>query len=331
MRLDWGFQDMQDDFIKGTGFLVTGVAGFIGSNIAGHLLGRGAKVTGLDDFSTGRQENIAGFLDDPSFTLIRGDIRNKDDCAKACSGIACVLHQAALGSVPRSIKDPETSTRVNVDGTLNMMLAARDAGVKRFVYASSSSVYGDDPRLPKKEGNEGRLLSPYAVTKHVNELHGRLFFELYGLETVGLRYFNVFGPHQDPDSAYAAVIPLFVRKLMRGEQPHIHGDGRQSRDFTFVENVIQANLLACRAPREACGKAYNVAFGGRVYLIDLYNKLCSLLGKSIDPIFAEDRPGDIKHSLADISEARHFLSYDPKVSFDEGIEKTIEWYKRNLV
>jgi UDP-N-acetylglucosamine 4-epimerase len=241
-----------------------------------------------------------------------------------------VLHQAALGSVPRSIKDPATTTGVNIDGALNMMIAARDCGVKRFVYASSSSVYGDDPRLPKKEGNEGGLLSPYAVTKRVNELHGRLFFDLYGLETIGLRYFNVFGPRQDPDSPYAAVIPLFVRQLMQGERPRIFGDGRQSRDFTYVDNVVSANFAACAALRDACGKAYNIASGGRVYLIDLFRKLCDLLGKNVEPVFDSDRPGDIRHSLADISEARRALCYEPKVNFDEGIEKTIDWYKQNL-
>jgi UDP-N-acetylglucosamine 4-epimerase len=318
------------DEIRAKRVLVTGAAGFIGSNLVEALLAAGARVSGLDNFSTGRRENIAVFQGNPSFSLMEGDVREIKTCLDACRGADYVLHQAAFGSVPRSIRDPAATTRVNVDGTLNMLLAARDCGVKRFVYASSSSVYGDDPRLPKKEGNEGRLLSPYAVTKHVNELHGRLFFELYGLETVGLRYFNVFGRRQDPDSAYAAVIPLFVRKLLRGERPQIHGDGRQSRDFTYIDNVVQANLRACIAPREACGKAYNVAFGGRVYLIDLYEKLCALLGSPIEPEFIPDRPGDIKHSLADISNARAMLGYDPQVSFEEGIERTIEWYKENL-
>lgn len=318
------------DGFSGKKIVVTGAAGFIGSNLAEALLSAGAAVVGLDNFSTGRRENIAPFLGNPAFEMIEGDIRDAETCRKACEGADFVLHQAALGSVPRSVKDPATSTRVNVDGALNMMLAARDAGVGRFVYASSSSVYGDDPRLPKKEGNEGKLLSPYAVTKHVNELHGRLLFELYGLETVGLRYFNVFGRRQDPDSAYAAVIPLFARKLLHGERPLIHGDGRQSRDFTYIDNVVQANAKACLAPREACGRAYNIAFGGRVYLLDLYEKLCSLLGKRIEPEFGPDRPGDIKHSLADISDARRLLGYDPQVSFDEGIERTIEWYKENL-
>jgi UDP-N-acetylglucosamine 4-epimerase len=315
---------------RGRRVLVTGAAGFIGSNLAEALLAAGARVVGLDDFSTGKRENVAPFLGNPAFEMIEGDIRDIETCRKACGGVDCVLHQAALGSVPRSIRDPAASTRVNVDGMLNMMLAARDCGVRRFVYASSSSVYGDDPRLPKKEGNEGKLLSPYAVTKHVNELYGRLFFELYGLETVGLRYFNVFGRRQDPGSAYAAVIPLFVRKLLRGERPLIHGDGRQSRDFTYIDNVIEANARACLAPREACGRAYNIAFGGRVYLLDLYDKLCSLLGKRIEPEFGPERPGDIRHSLADISDARRLLGYDPQVSFDEGIERTIEWYKENL-
>lgn len=318
------------DGFRGKRVLVTGAAGFIGSNLVEALLAAGVRVSGLDNFSTGRRENISAYTGNPSFSLIEGDVREMKTCLDACRGADWVLHQAALGSVPRSIRDPAATTRVNVDGTLNMLLAARDCGVKRFVYASSSSVYGDDPRLPKKEGNEGKLLSPYAVTKHVNELHGRLFFELYGLDTVGLRYFNVFGRRQDPDSAYAAVIPLFVRKLLRGEKPQIHGDGRQSRDFTYIDNVVQANLRACLAPREACGRAYNIAFGGRVYLIDLCEKLCSLLGSRLEPEFTPDRPGDIKHSLADIAEAQKMLGYDPQVNFDEGIERTIDWYRKNL-
>jgi UDP-N-acetylglucosamine 4-epimerase len=318
------------DGFRGNRVLVTGAAGFIGSNLAEALLEAGAHVTGLDNFSTGKRENVAPFAGDPAFDMIEGDIRDIGICRQACDGADFVLHQAALGSVPRSIKDPAATTSVNVDGTLNMMLAARDCGVRRFVYASSSSVYGDDPRLPKKEGNEGRILSPYAATKHMNELHGRLFLELYALETVGLRYFNVFGRRQDPESAYAAVIPLFVRRLMRGERPVIHGDGRQSRDFTYIDNVVQANARACLAPSGACGRAYNIAYGGRVYLTDLYGKLCGLLGLDTEPEFGPDRPGDIKHSLADISDARRMLGYDPQVGFDEGIERTIEWYKANV-
>lgn len=321
---------MDEYVFKGRRAVVTGAAGFIGSNLAEALLAAGASVVGLDNFSAGKRENLSSFAGNPAFEMTEGDVRDLEACLRACKGADFVLHQAALGSVPRSISDPAVTTDVNVMGTLNMMLAARDAGVGRFVYASSSSVYGDDPRLPKKEGNEGRPLSPYAVTKRVNELHGRLFFDLYGLETIGLRYFNVFGRRQDPDSAYAAAIPLFVRQLLRGERPVIYGDGRQSRDFTYIDNVIQANLAACAAPRDACGGVYNIAFGGRVYLIDLYNKLCALLGKSIEPAYEAERPGDVKHSLADISEARRALAYDPKVSFEEGIEMTIEWYKRNL-
>ena len=318
------------DQLQGKKVLVTGGAGFIGSNLVEKLLGAGVSVRVLDNFATGKRENIEPFFANSLFELLTGDIRDVESCVRACQGVDYVLHQAALGSVPRSIKDPATSTAVNVNGTLNMMLAARDAGVKRFVYASSSSVYGDDPRLPKKEGNEGKLLSPYAITKHVDELFGRNFFELYGLETVGLRYFNVFGKRQDPHSIYAAVIPLFVSQLMKGEKPKIHGDGKQSRDFTFIENVIQANIAACLAPKEACGQAYNIASGGRVGLMEVYQTLCDLLGRQIDPEYVADRPGDIKHSHADISKARELLGYQPQYQFADGIVLTIDWYRQNL-
>lgn len=290
----------------------------------------GVYVRGLDNFSTGKRENIMQWDDNPLFELIVGDIRDTETCNKACENIDFVMHQAGLGSVPRSIKDPATSTAVNVNGSLNIMLAARDCGVKRFVYASSSSVYGDDPRLPKKEGNEGKLLSPYAITKHVNELYGRIFFDLYNFETIGLRYFNVFGKRQDPDSIYAAVIPLFVSLLLKGQQPRIHGDGLQSRDFTYVENVIHANISACLAPSQACGQAYNIASGGRVSLKELYQQHCDLLDRHVSPIYVEDRPGDIKHSHADITKARTLLGYNPQYQFSDGIGKTIDWYKTNI-
>lgn len=241
-----------------------------------------------------------------------------------------VLHQAAWGSVPRSIEMPLLYKEINIRGTLNMMEAARQQGVKKFVYASSSSVYGDHPVLPKQEGQEGELLSPYALTKRVDEEYGRLYKELYGLNTYGLRYFNVFGRRQDPDGAYADVIPKFIKQLLNDERPTINGDGKQSRDFTYIENVIEANLKACLAPSEAAGQAFYVAYGGREYLIDIYHELCKALGKDIEPIFGPDRPGDIKHSNADISKARELLGYDPEWSFEQGIEAAIEWYKGNL-
>jgi len=317
-------------FEDGTKFLVTGGAGFIGSNLVEAILKMGYRVRALDNFATGKWQNIKEFFNNPNFELIVGDVRDTESCHNACIGIDYVLHQGALGSVPRSINDPRTSNDVNITGTLNMMIGARDNNVKRFVYASSSSVYGDELNLPKKEGKEGTLLSPYAITKKVCELYGRNFYYLYNLETLGLRYFNVFGKRQDPNSVYAAVIPLFVKKILNNEVPVINGDGRQSRDFTYIENVIEANLKACLAPKEACGEVFNIAFGGREYLIDIYNKLNELLGKKIEPIFGPDRKGDIKHSNADISKAREFFGYEPGWSFDQGIEATIEWYKENL-
>lgn len=317
-------------FEDGTKFLVTGGAGFIGSNLVEAILEMGYKVRVLDNFATGKWQNIKEFFNNPNFELIVGDVRDTEACHNACIGIDYVLHQGALGSVPRSINDPRTSNDVNITGTLNMMIAARDNNIKRFVYASSSSVYGDELNLPKKEGREGTLLSPYAITKKVCELYGRNFFNLYNLETLGLRYFNVFGKRQDPNSVYAAVIPLFVKKLLNNEAPTINGDGKQSRDFTYIENVIEANLKACLAPKEACGEVFNIAFGGREYLIDIYNKLNELLGKKIEPIFGADRKGDIKHSNADISKAGRLIGYEPKWSFDKGIEATIQWYKENL-
>ncbi|WP_346878688.1 SDR family oxidoreductase [Clostridium sp. UBA7791] len=323
-----GYENIK--FEDKTKFLVTGGAGFIGSNLVEAILRLGYKVRVLDNFATGKWQNIKEFLNNPNFEMIVGDVRDTESCQKACSDIDYVLHQGALGSVPRSINDPRTSNDVNTTGTLNMMIAARDNNVKRFVYASSSSVYGDEPNLPKAEGREGKLLSPYAITKKVCELYGRNFYELYNLETVGLRYFNVFGKRQDPDSVYAAVIPIFIKKLLNNEAPVINGDGRQSRDFTYIENVIEANLKACLAPKEACGEAFNIAYGGREYLIDLYNKLNELLGKDVTPILGPDRIGDIKHSNADISKARKLLKYDPSYDINKGLELAIEWYKEYL-
>lgn len=320
-----GYQDIQ--FPKGTKFLVTGGAGFIGSNLVEALLNKGCYVRVLDNLSIGKKENIEEFMNHENFEFIEGDIRDIDTCQNACKDIEYVLHQAAWGSVPRSIEMPLIYEEINIKGTLNMMVAARDNRVKRFVYASSSSVYGDEPNLPKKEGREGNPLSPYAITKKVNELYGKNFFDLYGLETVGMRYFNVFGRKQDPYSYYSAVIPKFVSMLLRDEAPTINGDGEHSRDFTYIDNVIEANLRACLAPKEACGRAYNIAYGGRVSLNELYGTLKELLNKDIDAIYGPNRKGDIKHSNADISDARGLLSYNPSYSFENGIKLTIDWYR----
>ncbi|MFL2131696.1 SDR family oxidoreductase [Ruoffia sp. FAM 20858] len=317
-------------FEKDSVFLVTGGAGFIGSNLCEVLLDKGYKVRCLDDLSNGKQANVDLFINNPNYTFIKGDIRDLDACMKACEGVDYVLNQAAWGSVPRSIEMPLLYEEINIRGTLNMIEAARQNGVKKFVYASSSSVYGDEPNLPKQEGREGNLLSPYALTKMVDEEYGKLYSKLYGLDTYGLRYFNVFGRRQDPNGAYAAVIPKFIKQLLNDEQPTINGDGKQSRDFTYIENVIEANLKACKASSEVAGEAFNIAYGGREYLIDVYNSLCKALGKEIEPIFRPDRKGDIKHSNADINKAKEMLGYDPSWGFDRGIEAAIEWYRENL-
>lgn len=317
-------------FSENSTFLVTGGAGFIGSNLCEAILKMGYKVRCLDDLSTGKQANVDIFLDNPNYTFIKGDIKDLDTCMAACEGVDYVLNQAAWGSVPRSIEMPLFYEKNNIMGTLNMMEAARQQSVKKFVYASSSSVYGDHPVLPKKEGQEGNLLSPYALTKRVDEEFAKLYTRLYGLDTYGLRYFNVFGRRQDPDGAYAAVIPKFIKMLMNGETPTINGDGMQSRDFTYIENVIEANLKACLAPHEAAGNAFNIAYGGREYLIDIYHSLTRALGKDIEPNFGPDRVGDIKHSNADISKAREMLGYDPDYDFDSGLKLAIDWYVENL-
>lgn len=311
-------------------FLVTGGAGFIGSNLCEAILDMGYQVRCMDNFSTGRRENIEGFLHNKNFTLIEDDIRNYEACLVACKGVDYVLHQAAWGSVPRSIEMPLLYEEINIRGTLNMMEAARQQGVKKFVYASSSSVYGDHPVLPKKEGQEGELLSPYALTKRANEEYGKLYTKLYGIDNYGLRYFNVFGRRQDPNGAYAAVIPKFIKQLINDVQPTINGDGKQSRDFTYIENVIEANLKACKAYHEAAGQAFNIAYGGRECLIDIYYELCKALGKDINPIFGPERIGDIKHSNADISKAKEILGYNPDWNFERGIAEAINWYKDNL-
>ena len=317
-------------FPKDSLFLVTGGAGFIGSNLCEAILNMGYKVRCLDDLSTGKQENVDMFLDNPNYEFIKGDIKDLDTCMKACEGVDYVLNQAAWGSVPRSIEMPLFYCANNIMGTLNMLEAARQKGVKKFVYASSSSVYGDEPNLPKKEGREGNLLSPYAVSKQSDEEWAKQYTRHYGLDTYGMRYFNVFGRRQDPFGAYAAVIPKFLKQLISGEVPTINGDGKQSRDFTYIENVIEANLKACAASSEAAGQAYNIAYGGREYLLDIYYGLTQALGLSVEPNFGPDRAGDIKHSNADISKAKELLGYDPQWSFDRGIKAAIEWYKENL-
>lgn len=317
-------------FPRDSTFLITGGAGFIGSNLCEAVLNLGYKVRCLDDLSTGHYENIVPFLENPNFLFIKGDIKDFETCLQAAEGVDYVLNQAAWGSVPRSIEMPLFYCVNNVVGTVNMMEAARQSGVKKFVYASSSSVYGDEPNLPKTEGREGNLLSPYAVTKYCDELWGKQYYKHYKLDTYGLRYFNVFGRRQDPNGAYAAVIPKFIKQLLSGERCTINGDGRQSRDFTYIDNVIEANLKACKADSSAAGEAFNIAYGGREYLIDIYNGLCRALDIDREPIFGPDRPGDIRHSNADVSKARKMLGYDPEWPFERGIKAAIEWYKENL-
>ena len=317
-------------FPENTLFLVTGGAGFIGSNLCEAILKMGYRVRCLDDLSTGKQANVDLFKCNSNYEFIKGDIKDLDICMRACEDVDYVLNEAAWGSVPRSIEMPLFYCANNIQGTLNMMEAARQNGVKTFVYASSSSVYGDEAHLPKKEGIEGNLLSPYALTKRADEEWAKQYAKHYGLRTIGLRYFNVFGRRQDPNGAYAAVIPKFIKQLLKEERPTINGDGKQSRDFTYIENVIEANLKACLAPEEASGEAFNIAFGGREYLIDIYYDLTRALGKDIEPSFGPDRKGDIKHSNADISKARRFLDYDPQYDFARGLDEAIEWYKENL-
>lgn len=323
-------------FPKNSVFLVTGGAGFIGSNLCEAILEMGYKVKCLDDLSTGKRENVELFIDNPRYKFIEGDVKDLQTCVNACKNVDYVLHQAAWGSVPRSIEMPLFYCANNIMGTLNMLEAARQKQVKKFVYASSSSVYGDEPNLPKTEGREGNLLSPYAVSKRADEEWAKQYTMHYGLETYGLRYFNVFGRRQDPEGAYAAVIPKFIRQLLRGETPTINGDGKQSRDFTYIENVIEANLKACVADSRAAGEAYNIAYGSREYLIDIYYGLVNALGiideqgNRLEPQFGPDRAGDIRHSNADIRKAKDKLGYEPEWSFEEGIKAAIEWYRENL-
>lgn len=317
--------------------LITGGAGFIGSNLCEYFLEKGNKVICLDNFSTGHKHNIAHLFKNPNFTLIEGDIRNSEDCNKATIGVDYVLHEAALGSVPRSINDPITTNDVNVSGFLNMLVAARDAKVKRFIYAASSSTYGDSESLPKVENVIGKPLSPYAITKYVNELYAEIFSKTYGLETIGLRYFNVFGRKQDPNGAYAAVIPKFVMQLMNHESPIINGDGNYSRDFTYIDNVIQMNELAIETiNQEAINTVYNTAYGDRNTLNDLVAYLKEYLAAydskiaNVEVIHGSNRVGDIPHSLASIDKAKKLLGYNPKYSMNEGLKEAVKWYWENL-
>jgi UDP-N-acetylglucosamine 4-epimerase len=328
---------MKRNYIKKHKVLVTGGAGFIGSNLCETLLALDNEVVCLDNFATGKSENIQQLLKHKSFKLIVGDIRNIEDCHKACEGVDFVLHQAALGSVPRSIKDPKTTNDVNISGFLNMLTAARDAKVKRFIYAASSSTYGDSKGLPKVEDVIGKPLSPYAITKYVNELYAEIFNATYGLNTIGLRYFNVFGRKQDPKGAYAAVIPKFVMQFMNYESPVINGDGEYSRDFTYIDNVIQMNLLAMSTSnKKALNQVYNVAFGERTTLNQLVLALKKELTKfdsEIDKVaitYGPTRAGDIPHSLASIEKAHKLLGYQPEFSIEKGLKEAVKWYWENL-
>ena len=317
--------------------LVTGGAGFIGSNLCESLLTNGNKVTCLDNFSTGKRENVAPLLSNENFSLIEGDIRNLEDCHRACKDVDYVLHQAALGSVPRSINDPITSNAVNVSGFLNMLVAARDAKVKRFAYAASSSTYGDSATMPKVEDVIGKPLSPYAITKYVNELYADIFSKTYGLETIGLRYFNVFGRKQDPNGAYAAIIPKFVMQLMKHESPTINGDGSYSRDFTYIDNVLEMNIRAMVTnEKEAVNTVYNVAYGERTDLNELVGLLKNYLSKfdaeiaEVSVINGPNRQGDVPHSLASIDKARKLLGYNPQYDIKSGLKEAVTWYWENL-
>ena len=317
--------------------LITGGAGFIGSNLCEYFIGQDSEVVCLDNFATGHLRNLDAIINHPNFTLIEGDIRDLNTCHKACQGVDYVLHQAALGSVPRSLNDPITSNDVNVSGFLNMLVAARDAKVKRFVYAASSSTYGDSENLPKVEHIIGKPLSPYAITKYVNELYAEIFSKSYGLETIGLRYFNVFGRKQDPNGAYAAVIPKFVMQFMNYESPVINGDGNFSRDFTYIDNVIQMNALAIKSTNpEALNTVYNTAFGDRTTLTQLVGYLKEYLSEfdpkiaTVPVIHGPNRAGDIPHSLASIDKAKQLLGYEPEFSIQRGLREAVAWYFSNL-
>jgi len=310
-------------------YLVTGGAGFIGSNLARALLSAGEKVRVLDSFLTGKRENLEGLAQrhGAAFELIEGDLRDLEAVRKASEGMDFVLHQGALPSVPRSVADPALSNEINVSGTVNLLIAAREAGVRRVTFAASSSAYGDTAELPKREAMTPNPKSPYAAQKLAGEHYMRIFHELHGLQTVSLRYFNVFGPRQDPQSTYAAVIPRFIAAALRGEAPVVYGDGRQTRDFTYIDNVVQANLVACSAPKEACGRVFNIACGERVSLLEILEIVGSEAGRSVPPRFEPPRPGDVRDSLADISLAREVLGYAPKVAFRDGLKKTFDWFR----
>jgi nucleoside-diphosphate-sugar epimerase len=309
-----------------TDYLITGGAGFIGSNLAEHLVNQGRSVRVFDNFSTGKRQNVRNF--EKQAEIIEGDLRDMDQVKRAVAGVRYVLHLAAIPSVPCSVENPQLTNEANITGTLNLLVAARDAKSQRIVFSSSSSVYGDTPTLPKREDMPPSPLSPYAVHKITGEYYCRIFWHLYGLETVSLRYFNVFGPRQDPQSQYAAVIPRFITAILAGQQPTIFGDGKQSRDFSHVENVITANLAACDAPKEALGEPFNIACGGRITLLDLVDTINKITGKNIRPKFDPPRPGDVLHSQADITKARKLLGWTPRISFREGIEKAIAWYRQ---
>jgi nucleoside-diphosphate-sugar epimerase len=326
----------EDQFVKKkrreiemTKVLVTGGAGFIGSNLAEALLRRGHFVRVLDDFSTGKRENLILDKEYPSLEMIEGDIRDSSTCQEAVKGMEYIFHQAALPSVQRSVEDPGTSHSVNAGGTLNILLAAKEAGVKRVIYASSSSVYGDTPTLPKHEEMPSDPLSPYALQKYIGEQYCRLFYQLYGLETISLRYFNIFGPKQDPHSIYSAVIPIFIDALMQGRPPTIFGDGEQSRDFTYIENVVQANLLAMSA-EHLHGEAINIACGKRTSLNQLFNVLKDILGSKQSPLYEEPRKGDVRHSLADIRKGKELINYERKVGIEAGLKKTVEFFRKAM-
>jgi nucleoside-diphosphate-sugar epimerase len=311
-------------------YLVTGGAGFIGSNLVSALLAGGQRVRVLDNFLTGKRENLAGLAEvyGDAFELVEGDLRDIEVTRRAVEGTTYILHQGALPSVPRSVADPILSNEINVGGTLSLLVAARDEGVKRVVYAASSSAYGDTPELPKRESMSPNPKSPYAAQKLAGEQYMRIFQEVFGLETVSLRYFNVFGPRQDPESMYAAVIPRFITAVLSGAPPTIYGDGLQTRDFTYIDNVVRANLQACDAPREACGMVINVAYGERISLLDILELLYGLAGRRVAPRFEPTRAGDVRDSLADISLAKELLGYEPSVSFSEGLSRTFTYFHK---
>jgi nucleoside-diphosphate-sugar epimerase len=310
-------------------YFVTSGAGFIGSNLAEALLSAGHKVRILDNFLTGKRENIAGLAETfgGAFELVEGDLRDLMTMRKAADGVEYILHQAALPSVPRSVADPALSNEINVGGTVNLLIAARDAGVRRVVYAASSSAYGDTPELPKRESMTPNPKSPYAAQKLAGEHYMRIFYEVYGLETVSLRYFNIFGPRQDPESMYAAVIPRFITCVLSGKVPTVYGDGLQTRDFTYIDNVVEANLLACKAPKAACGKVFNIACGERVSLIDILEIVYGLAASRVTPTFEPSRHGDVRDSLADISLAKNLLGYTQKVAFPVGLSRTFDYFR----